>query len=309
MSYRKLMWRYLWGVLVVCSLASCSDDKVVVLPEDDSCLLPFGGSDLAILQGHTFTLGCPLNLSEHARNISVEWDTGSGTFIPEESRQNGMSYITHVWDESGTVSVTCRVSYTYGDERKTLERKQTLGVRPPLYDDCYSYDTMDEVQERYPDAVADDEGSLVRSLADGTTVTYRFSDGRLYEVLTSLELAETGDPYAYFTDAFGQLQYEGTEWKSWKLVQFRFGFLPEDEESRLQTLIGQTERGEAIAAGDKSFVNELFMNGIIGFEASLGKTCGELKYTRLYTYRYLSNVYCWDAQYYFEKPYIAPFNQ
>lgn len=309
MSYKKFMYRCLVGALALFGSASCSEDKVVSLPEDDSTLLPFGGSYPVIRQGHSFTLGCPLELSEHARDISVEWNTGSGTFIPEESRQNGMSYITGVWNESGTVEVTCRVSYTYGDERKTLERKQTCGVLPPLYGECCFLDTKEEVLQRFPDAVADDDDKLVRTNPDGSTDSFSFADGRLRYVTNDSQRPVTTESYDYFVNAFEQVQYEGSEWKSWKLVQHRFGFLPDEDDKKLKAIIGKTENGESLTDEEITFVNELFMTGIVGYEGSVGKTCAERKYVRLYSYRVFMEAPLWITQYYFEEPYIEPFNR
>lgn len=110
-------------------IVSCKKE-IVYLPEDDSFIPPFGTESVTAVQGQPFLIACELQISEHAKSVVVEWDCDSEGFVQEDSRNGNISYKEYNWDTPGDKVVTCRISYIYGNENKTLEHSETFKVIP-----------------------------------------------------------------------------------------------------------------------------------------------------------------------------------
>lgn len=159
MRSKKIISKYLLCVLTLLGFVACDNDKTVWLPSDSSFLSSLAVQESMPEEGRPYLLACPLHLSEHATGVAVEWKNGAQESIPEDSCRNGFSYKTFCWEEAGPQEVTCTVSYTYGDERKSVSVKGSFYVIPELGEGCFYGDSKETIMQLHPNAEVSEENS------------------------------------------------------------------------------------------------------------------------------------------------------
>lgn len=266
MSYKN-MWKCVWSTMLLFCLISC-DDEVVYLPEDDSCIASFGTELSQARQGRPFGIGCQLRLSEHATDVVAEWSADSSEAMPEDSREGQISYKGFLWDEYGKKEVTCKVSYTYGGEAKTLVYSQSFDVIPPLYKNVFLEDNMETVKRLYPEAIESGAGRLVNKVSETEFDEFHFWDGQLDEACNVRSVASIENFYTYIVDALNNSVSENTTAKAISLRP-RYADEMTDEIYDEVLRVGQKlNSGSELTEEEATWLNDIYKKEMV--EAKIG---------------------------------------
>lgn len=303
MHSKKIISKYLLCVLTLLGFVACDNDKTVWLPSDSSFLSSLAVQESMPEEGRPYLLACPLHLSEHATGVAVEWKNGAQESIPEDSCRNGFSYKTFCWEEAGPQEVTCTVSYTYGDERKSVSVKGSFYVIPELGEGCFYGDSKETIMQLHPNAEVSEENSSYITLeeklsSDGEVVYYDLDSAvGLCAVYGNRFIPQIDAPYDYMLEVYDSFIGDETSRKILRLNIY--GDMSEEEEERLNMLSKKISDGQALTSEESAVLTDAYLKGWISFNIRADLRYPKIGYSRNCSLEYVNGKHGWT--FYYEK--------
>lgn len=303
MYSKKIISKYLLCVLTLLGFVACDNDKTVWLPSDSSFLSSLAVQKSMPEEGRPYLLACPLHLSEHATGIAVEWKNGAQESIPEDSCRNGFSYKTFCWEEAGPQEVTCTVSYTYGDERKSVSVKGSFYVIPELGEGCFYGDSKETIMQLHPNAEVSEENSSYTTLeeklsSDGEVVYYDLDSAvGLCAVYGNRFIPQIDAPYDYMLEVYDSFIGDETSRKILRLDIY--GDMSEEEEERLNMLSKKISDGQTLTSEESAVLTDAYLKGWISFNIRADLRYPKIGYFRICSLEYVNGKHGWT--FYYEK--------
>lgn len=281
--------RQFLGSLLLVGCVSC-DDGSVVLPQDNSFILPFGTISQQPQKGRSFMITSQLKMSEYASSIKVEWECNTEGTTPGDIKDDMTSSREFVWDETGAVDVTCRVNYMYGNENKSVYRTETFAVLPPVYGSVFFNDKYDFVKGLYPEAEEKENYlgnmELVINHSDNEYDRLIFLDDRLDHVETKRVEEYVENPYSHICTYYEKIDTDFLA-ESWLFMTIVFKNGMTDEiASELESINKKIEEGEQLTGSDQDFLNDCYYDGLTYYNVECEYDYKGFGFSTLYYIRY-----------------------
>lgn len=301
MSSKRFICKYLLCALTLLGFMACDDDKTVWLPADSSSLSSMAVQESMPKEGRSYLLACPLNLSEQATDVTVGWQNGTQEALPEDSCRDGISYKSFQWNEPGWQEVTCLVSYTYGDERKSLSVKRSFYVVPVFGEDCFAGDSKETVMQLHPGAELVNESSDYCELReDISSDAYAFYSIDyvigLFTVRSGRVISQVDAPYEYMLKQYESLTGDEISEKRMSIT-FPEGIpddMTDEEKYMYEALIKKIYDGQTLTSEESAMLNKDYLKGWIGFEIQAVFSYPQIGYSREYSLEYRDGKHCYQ---------------